>query len=85
MSKTDAQILIEWNGRLDWVRAGATVESLLSDKELEDCRKGKAIVKDSHGNETGLSGTLTQGVRLFMFYLPKPANSKALDRRGNSM
>ena len=70
MSGDSDKIQIEWNGRLQWVRIGTHVESLLTEKELKACQTGKAIVKDSHGNEVGLFGSLNQGDRLFIYYLP---------------
>ena len=85
MSPSDDNILVEWNGRLERVREGSKVEVLLTDKELEDCRNGLAIVKDSHGNEVGLTGTLTTGLRLLIFYLPVKSSKKTLDRRKKSM
>ena len=74
-NKTANYIQIFWNGKQVKVRPGAKVESLLSEEEWESCQNGKAIILDSHGHETGISGSLTAGVQLHIEFIDNKKNA----------
>ncbi len=62
-------IQVLWNGKPEWVRPGAKVESLLTEQEWEDCLAGHAIIKDSQGHEVHFTGALSKGDNLSLHYL----------------
>lgn len=68
-------IQVQWNGKSEWVRPGAKVESLLSEEEWEDCLAGKAIISDTQGHEVHITGALSKGDQLVIHYL-KNSNSE---------
>jgi len=56
---------IIWNDNPIKMRRASQVKHLLSEEELKLCRQGKAIVIDRDGNETGIDGSLSNGMVLY--------------------
>jgi hypothetical protein len=57
-------IEVIWNNNPIKMRRASQVKHLLSEEELKLCRQGKAVVIDREGNETGLDGSLSNGMVL---------------------